>query len=68
MHEASAAYISRILYIVRYCSALRSKPHFAVCVCVCVCVSRILFIQIGCRVTKKFLHVQVFGHKKAQVL
>ena len=34
MHEASAAYISRILYIVRYCSALRSKPHFAVCVCV----------------------------------
>ena len=54
MHEASAAYISRILYIVRYCSALRSQPPFAVCVCMCVKRAHTIFYKSGAKLLKIF--------------
>ena len=56
MHKASAAYISRILYYLRYRTAIRSRPPFAVCVCVCVCVMNITssFYKSGAKVQKIF--------------
>ena len=53
MHEASAAYISRMSYHVRYCSALRSQPP-SLCVCMCVKRAHTIFYKSGAKLLKIF--------------